>query len=355
MSGPSTTAGVPLGPLTTFGVGGPCDRLSEIRTPDDLIDHAMTSSGPPPLILGEGSNVVVADQGYPHAVLLMRTRGLVASVIDDSAVDVTVAAGEPFSHLIDFVVSEGFSGLECLAGIPGTVGALPIQNVGAYGQEVAQTITRVEVWDWARRGRRQLTPAECLFGYRSSLFKENPDRHTVMSVSFRLSRGCLSAPITYDQVAVQLGTGLGARVPISELVPAILAIRRRKGMVVDPADPESRSAGSFFLNPLLAAATWAEVKRRVAALTGHEPPVLSGSDGLVRTSAGWLMEKAGFQRGQRFRSARISRKHTLALVADDGTTAADIAFAARTIVQRVHELFGVTLTPEPRFIGVIDT
>jgi UDP-N-acetylmuramate dehydrogenase len=257
-----------------------------------------------------------------------------------------VASGESLDSLVHTSVADGLSGIECLAGIPGTVGATPVQNVGAYGQEISQVLVAVDVWDWQAAAVRRIDRDDCGFTYRDSRFKREPDAYTIITVHLRLKRSSMSRPVQYSQLAAELGVAVGDTVGLRDAAEAVVAIRRRKGMVVDPADPESRSAGSFFLNPVID--DWESLIRAVPV----DPPRLVSSDGRVRTSAGWLMERAGFTRGQRFGTARLSRKHPLALVAEDGTSAQDIHDAAYEIIRRVDESFGVRLEPEPRFVGV---
>jgi UDP-N-acetylmuramate dehydrogenase len=201
------------------------------------------------------------------------------------------------------------------------VGAVPVQNVGAYGQDAAQSLVRLEAWDWWSRRRVRVDAPDCRFGYRTSRFKQHPGRYTILSVTLALQRSQLSRPVNYAQLATELDVSLGTHAPLADVRAAVLAIRRRKGMVIDPADAESRSVGSFFLNPAVPTKAWDRFVRRVRAMCGELPPELTRSPDSVRTSAGWLMQRAGFSRGQRFGSARISHKHTLALVAEDKTTA----------------------------------
>lgn len=346
-------SGVPLGPLTTLGVGGPATRLVEVDGPNAFAELVtdLPEDTEPPFVLGHGSNVVISDHGYPGTVWLMRGSGVTWHAGDEGWVGLTVAAGHSLEWLVRLVVDEGMANLECLAGIPGTVGAVPVQNVGAYGQDTAQSMVRLEAWDWWSRRQIRVDAPDCRFGYRTSRFKQYPDRYTILSVTFALQRSRLSRPVNYAQLATELDVPLGTRVPLADVRSAVLAIRRRKGMIIDPAEAESRSAGSFFLNPAIPAKAWDRFVRRVCAMCGEQPPELIRSTDSVRTSAGWLMQRAGFSRGQQFGSVRISHKHALALVAQDGTTATDIRLAASTIADRVNKLFGVWLEPEPRFVG----
>jgi UDP-N-acetylmuramate dehydrogenase len=332
---------VRLSELTTLRLGGPAERYVEASTDDEVIE--VVRDAEPLLILAGGSNLVVADGGFPGTVLRIATRG----VRRDGAT-LEVAAGEPWDPLVAACVADGLAGIECLAGIPGSVGATPIQNVGAYGQEVAETIVAVRVLDRARGVVEELAPAACGFTYRSSAFKREPGRWVVLGVRFALHASELSAPIRYAELAGALDVELGDRAPLAEVREAVLALRRRKGMVLDDADPDTFSAGSFFTNPILEADEHAALRARADA----EPPAWPESDGRVKTSAAWLIERAGFHRGDGDPDGiAISTKHTLALTnRGHGTTAELIAFA-REIAAGVHEAFGVDLTPEPVLVG----
>jgi UDP-N-acetylmuramate dehydrogenase len=244
-------------------------------------------------------------------------------------------------------VGDGLVGVECLAGIPGSVGATPIQNVGAYGQEVSETIASVRVLDRRCGEVMELAPEECGFGYRTSAFKRAPGERVVLAVDFVLERADASAPVRYGELARALGVQLGARAPAAAVREAVLGLRRGKGMVVDPADPDSVSAGSFFTNPILAAQDFEALERRAR----ERPPAFGEPDGRVKTSAAWLVERAGFGRGYGDGRAGISSKHTLALVNRGGATTAELVALAREIAAGVAERFGVELVPEPVFVG----
>jgi UDP-N-acetylmuramate dehydrogenase len=297
---------------------------------------------------------VVADAGFPGTVVRIVSRGVAR--VDEAPGHVTleVQAGEPWDPLVARSVSEGLAGFECLSGIPGSVGATPIQNVGAYGQEVAETIRAVRVLDRVSDAVEELGPDACGFGYRSSVFKRTPGRWVVLAVRFRLARSALSEAIRYAELARALGVGLGERAPLGDVRAAVLALRRAKGMVVDPADPDSVSAGSFFTNPVLPADRFAALERRVAERLGEgvRPPAFPDGDGRVKTSAAWLIERSGFGRGHGDpHGIAVSGKHTLALTnRGDGTTAELVALA-REIAAGVRDAFGVDLVPEPVFVG----
>ncbi|MBX5441818.1 MAG: UDP-N-acetylmuramate dehydrogenase [Solirubrobacteraceae bacterium] len=338
MSGPR------LADLTTLRLGGPARRIVTVHEEDELVRtvRELDAAGEPVLVLGGGSNVVVADAGFDGTVVHVQTRGVVA----DGAT-LTVQAGEPWDVLVARAVEAGLSGIECLSGIPGSTGATPIQNVGAYGQEVAQTIEAVRVLDRRSGHVVELGAGECAFRYRSSAFKGRDDR-VVLAVRFRLRRGAASEPIAYAELADRLGVAVGERAELRAVRAAVLELRRGKGMVVDPADPESVSAGSFFTNPILDADAFAALAARTAP---QRPPAWPEPDGRVKTSAAWLIARAGFERGLTRGRVGISRKHTLALVNRGGATTAELVALAREIAAGVQRAFGVTLVPEPVFVG----
>jgi UDP-N-acetylmuramate dehydrogenase len=261
--------------------------------------------------------------------------------------ELRVQAGEPWDALVARVVDDGLQGFECLAGIPGSTGATPIQNVGAYGQDVAETVSWVRVLDRATGELVRMSAAECGFDYRTSVFKKDP-RRVVLEVAFRLREAGESGPLRYAELARTLGVPLGGRAPLAEVRAAVLGLRRGKGMVIDPADPDSVSAGSFFTNPILTADEFAALEERAGAV----PPAFPEPDGRIKTSAAWLIGRAGFERGDGDGRVGISTKHTLALVNRGGATAAELVELARTIAARVHEAFGVALVPEPVFVGL---
>jgi UDP-N-acetylmuramate dehydrogenase len=331
-----------LAPLTTLRLGGPARRLVEATTEAELI-AAVREAEPPVLVLAGGSNVVIADEGVPGTVVRVATRGVAR---DDGRL--VVAAGEPWDDLVADCVARGLQGFECLAGIPGTVGATPIQNVGAYGQEVAETVESVRVLDRATDRVEEMPAAVCGFRYRSSVFKYH-DRRVVLAVTFRLRRDDASGPIRYAELARALDVPEGGSAPLADVRQAVLALRRRKGMVIDPADADSVSAGSFFTNPILSAEAFATLAQRA----GPElrPPAWPESDGRVKTSAAWLIEQAGFRRGHGNGRVGISTKHTLALVNRGGATTAELMALAHEIAAGVEARFGVRLAPEPVLVG----
>ncbi|KUP98088.1 UDP-N-acetylmuramate dehydrogenase [Thermobifida cellulosilytica] len=346
---------VPLAEYTTLGLGGPAALFQPVATTEELIEAVREAdrAGSPLLVLGGGSNLVVADEGFPGTVVHVDSSGLSSAEVGDDTVRVRADAGVEWDAFVARCVDEGLSGVECLSGIPGRVGSTPIQNVGAYGQEVSQTIAEVTVYDREEGRTRVLAAAECGFAYRDSVFKGR-NRYVVCEVVFELTRAKLSRPIRYAELARTLGVAQGDRVPLADAREAVLALRRGKGMVVDPADPDSRSAGSFFTNPILSADEFAEFTRRVEERLGPgtAPPAYPDADGRVKTSAAWLIEHAGFPKGYGTGPARISTKHTLALTNRGGATTADLLALAREVRAGVARAFGITLVNEPVMVGV---
>jgi UDP-N-acetylmuramate dehydrogenase len=342
---------VRLSDLTTLRLGGPAARYLEAATEQAVVDAVVEAdrAGERLLVLAGGSNLVVADEGFPGTVVRIATRGVAR---DGAALE--VAAGEPWDPLVADCVAGGLAGVECLAGIPGSVGATPIQNVGAYGQEVAETIRAVRVLDRADATVRTLEPAACAFTYRSSAFKRQQGRWVVLAVSFALEASERSAPIRYPELARALGVEVGARAPAADVREAVLALRRGKGMVLDPEDADTVSAGSFFTNPVLDAGAFAALRARAAQRLGSDvqPPAWPQDDGHIKTSAAWLIEQAGFQRGHGSpEGIAISSKHTLALTNRGHGTTAELIALAREIAGGVQEAFGVALVPEPVLVG----
>lgn len=344
---------VPLSQLTTLRVGGPARRVIEARSEEDVVEVVRSADAQkePLLVLGAGSNLLVADEGFPGTVLQVASRGV---LIDgaEGAVHVSVAAGEPWDEVVERTVADGLSGLECLSGIPGLTGATPIQNVGAYGQEVAQTITAVRVFDRETGVVEDLSPGQCGFGYRTSAFKRS-GRHVVLAVEFRLEQTPAAQPLRYPELARALDAEPGSRPPLAAVREAVIALRRTKGMVLDPADPDSLSAGSFFLNPVLTPAEFDALEQRVRQRLPDTPvPGWPDEDGAIKVSAAWLIAGAGFERGYSRGRAAISSKHTLALVNRGGGSATEMVALARELRDTVRSTFGVTLVPEPTLVGI---
>jgi UDP-N-acetylmuramate dehydrogenase len=341
-----------LAELTTLRLGGPPERLVEAADEAAIVAavRAADAAGEPLLVLAGGSNLVVADAGFAGTVVRVTSRGVRA---DGARVE--VAAGEPWDGFVARCVAEGRAGVECLAGIPGSTGATPIQNVGAYGQEVAETIVSVRAYDRLLDTVLEVAAGECGFTYRSSAFKRTPGRWVVLAVAFELGHDPLSRPIRYAELARALGVAEGDRAPLADVREAVLALRRRKGMVIDPADPDTASAGSFFTNPVLAADGFAELEERAREWVGDDAhvPGFPQPDGSVKTSAAWLIERAGFVRGHGDPGAiAISGKHTLALTNRGAGTTVELVALARAIAAGVEDRFGVQLVPEPVFAGL---
>ncbi|AXG78343.1 UDP-N-acetylmuramate dehydrogenase [Streptomyces paludis] len=342
----------PLAPLTTFRLGGPATRLVTATTDEEVIAvvREADDTGTPLLIIGGGSNLIIGDKGFDGTALRIATRGF---ALDGTALE--LAAGEVWTDAVARTVEAGLAGVECLAGIPGSVGATPIQNVGAYGQEVSRTITEVDAYDRTTRERVTLTNADCGFAYRHSRFKEHPGRWVVLRVRFALEdAGGLSAPLAYAETARALGVGPGERVAAATARETVLRLRAGKGMVLDPEDHDTWSAGSFFTNPILDDAQYADFTARVRERLGEDvtPPGFPEGEGRTKTSAAWLIDKAGFTKGYGTGPARISTKHTLALTNRGAATTEDLLALAREVVAGVHAAFGITLVNEPVTVGV---
>ena len=349
---------VSLASLTTMRVGGPAARLVTAETIDDVVDavREVDDADEPLLVLGGGSNLVIADAGFAGSVVRMATDGVTVESADlCGGVMVRVAAGVVWDELVAQAVVEGWSGVEALSGIPGSTGATPVQNVGAYGQEVAQTIASVRVWDRAQQQVRTISSLDCAFTYRHSVFKAS-SRHVVLDVLFQLIPSELSQPVGYADLARQLGVEVGERVPLADAREAVLRQRRNRGMVLDEADHDTWSCGSFFTNPILSAPRFAALESRAATRLGPEgstPPRFTDADGNVKTSAAWLIDQAGFEKGFALpgSGAALSTKHTLAITNRGDATAADVAALARHLQAGVHDAFGITLVNEPVFVG----
>ncbi|WP_327163692.1 UDP-N-acetylmuramate dehydrogenase [Streptomyces zaomyceticus] len=343
----------PLAPLTTFRLGGPATRLVTATTDDEVVAavREADATGTPLLVVGGGSNLVIGDKGFDGTALRIATKGF---ALDGTKLE--LAAGEVWTDAVARTVEAGLAGIECLAGIPGSAGATPIQNVGAYGQDVSATVTEVVAYDRRTEETVTLTNAECAFSYRHSLFKEHPERYVVLRVRFDLEDADgLSAPIKYAETARALGVGAGDRVPLARARETVLRLRAGKGMVLDPEDHDTWSAGSFFTNPILTAEEYETFLARVAGRLGADvtPPAFpAGEDGGVKTSAAWLIDRAGFTKGYGSGPARISTKHTLALTNRGEATTEDLLALAREVVAGVHDAFGITLVNEPVTVGV---
>jgi UDP-N-acetylmuramate dehydrogenase len=349
-------ASPPLSDLTTLRLGGPARRLVQASSERELLDavRAADEAGEPLLLLAGASNVVVADEGFDGTVVRIATRGVEQLQRSDGRAWFDVAAGEDWDRFVAACVAAGLSGVEALAGIPGSVGGTPIQNVGAYGQEVADVVVGVRALDRSTGEIHTLDAESCLFDYRSSVFKRDPGRWVVLRVTFALEHSEESEPVRYAELARRLRIEPGRQAPLGAVRDAVLELRRGKGMVLDPADPDSVSAGSFFTNPVLRERDFGAFAARVAERLGTDvaPPAWPAGERRVKTSAAWLIERAGFQRGYgRPDGIAISSKHTLALCNYGGGTTAELVALAREIAGGVEEAFGVALVPEPVFVG----
>jgi UDP-N-acetylmuramate dehydrogenase len=333
------TEQINLADYTTLRVGGPA-RMVRVDSSDGFIDvvRGADDDVQPVLLVGGGSNLVVSDEGFDGLAVLICTDGIAVTERED-AILLDVQAGEDWDALVQRAVAEGWSGIECLSGIPGKVGATPIQNVGAYGAEIADVLTSVEVWDRTAGRRRTLDAAECGFGYRSSIFKHSHE-YLVLSVRLRLARSVESAPIRYAELARALGVAVGERAALADVRDAVLSLRRSKGMVLDSDDRDTWSAGSFFTNPIVA-----------PEAVPDGAPSYDAGEGLLKTSAAWLIDRAGFSKGFGNERAALSSKHTLAITNRGGASANEILALAREIRDGVRGRYAIELHPEPLLIG----
>ncbi|HEX8410219.1 MAG TPA: UDP-N-acetylmuramate dehydrogenase [Thermoanaerobaculia bacterium] len=335
---------VSLAPLTTIGIGGPARFFFRATSVDEVRKALQWAGQRPVFILGGGSNLLISDAGFDGVVIHVDLRGITVESEDEYAT-VKVAAGEPWDGFVRYAVEHGWAGIECLSGIPGSTGATPIQNVGAYGQEVAETIARVEALDRTTDRVVDFTNWDCRFGYRSSLFKNHErDRYVVISVTFRLKRGGC-ATIRYPELQKYVDERGISTDDLQGVRDSVIAIRKRKGMVLDPNDPDTRSDGSFFMNPILTREQY-DAFARIAPEAPHYP---SGDD--VKLSAAWLIEHAGFSKGFTHGNVGLSSKHSLAVINRGDGTAAEVVELVRMIQGKVREAFGVEIHPEPNFIG----
>jgi UDP-N-acetylmuramate dehydrogenase len=334
---------VPLAEFTTLRIGGPADKLVEVSTEGDLITAVRDAdaAGDPVLLLSGGSNVVIGDDGFRGTVIKIATSGIRVDADACSGAMVHIQAGEDWDAVVRRAIAEEWSGLESMSGIPGLTGSTPVQNVGAYGHEVAETIASVRVWDRVDNQVRTIFAADCGFSYRNSRFKADPSRYVVLEVAFQLTLGDLSAPVGYAELARVLDVEPGSRAPMADVREAVLGLRRSKGMVLDPADHDTWSAGSFFTNPILD--TPAEVPAGA--------PQWPQPDGRVKTSAAWLIEHAGISKGFTIGNAAVSTKHTLALTNRGAATAKELLSLAAHVRAQVHQAFNITLINEPVLVN----
>jgi len=348
-----------LSDLTTAAVGGPAGNYVEARTEAEIIDavRSADAAGEPVLIIGGGSNLLISDDGFPGTVVKIASEGFTVNAEDScGGVSVVVQAGHNWDALVEHAVLHAWSGVEALAGIPGATGATPVQNVGAYGSDVSQTIAAVRTWDRERNAVKTFTNSELKFGYRDSILKQTTvdgsPRFVVLTVEFQLPLGRMSAPVRYAELARVLGVAQGERAYSNDVRREVLRLRASKGMVLDPADRDTYSTGSFFTNPIVPAAVADE-------LPENAPRYPAGSDGLVKLSAAWLIDQAGFGKGFGLDAgsvsggrASLSTKHTLAITNRGSASAADMLAIAREVRDGVVGRFGIELHPEPLLIGV---
>lgn len=331
---------------TTLRVGGEARRFVVAHTADELVELVTEAddAGTPVLILGGGSNVLVADEGFDGTVIRVGLTGVEADVSDCGGAVVRVGAGENWDDFVAFAIEQEWSGAEALSGIPGSVGATPIQNVGAYGAEVSELVYRVRTFDRETRQFKTFAAVDCEFTYRDSVFKRNPGRYVVLEVTYQFPLGSLAQPIRYAELAKRLDVQVGERISSEEVREAVLDIRASKGMVLADDDHDTWSAGSFFTNPILT--------EDEAARLPDDAPRFPAADGKVKTSAAWLIQNSGFEKGFRHGRAALSTKHVLALTNRGDATAAELVALAREVRDGVRERMGITLVPEVNLVGL---
>ncbi|MEY2951279.1 MAG: hypothetical protein RL622_356 [Actinomycetota bacterium] len=333
-----------LSKYTSFRVGGPATKIVQVSTEAEIIAAIEEAGDSPILIMGGGTNVLIADKGFEGTVIRISNNSVQAEVDACSGATLTIGAGEDWDTFVQTTIDRGFAGLETLSGIPGTVGAAPIQNIGAYGHEVSEFITRVRTYDRQEKALKTFTNSECEFSYRNSYFKSHPGRYVIIEVQFQIRRGEFSDPITYIELSKKLGIEPGEKAPVVATRAAVLELRASKGMLLKNDDHDSWSAGSFFTNPI--------ISQQAADLLPNAAPKWPLNDGRVKVSAAWLIENSGIHKGDELGGARISTKHVLALSNSGNATAADIAELAKRARNQVKEVFGITLEAEVNLIGV---
>ena len=329
---------------TSLRVGGPAKNFVEVGTESEIITAIEAAGDTPILIIGGGTNILVADSGFEGTVIRITSHSMQAEIDACSGATLTIGAGENWDEFVATTLDRGFAGLETLSGIPGTVGAAPIQNIGAYGHEVSEFITRVRTYDRQTKSLKTFTNSECDFSYRNSHFKAHPGRYVVLDVQFNLRKGEMTTAITYAELAKKLGVEVGEKAPIEATRKAVLELRGAKGMLLNSSDRDSWSAGSFFTNPI--------VSQEIAAKLPEGAPQWPTADGMVKTSAAWLIENSGVHKGDSHGGARVSTKHVLALTNAGNATATDIAELAKSAQSAVFEKFGITLEAEVNLVGI---
>ena len=334
-----------LSSFTTLRVGGPARKIVHAHSEAELIEFvkAADSAKELILILGGGSNLLISDAGFAGTVIRVESKGNALDYNACSGGLIEVSAGEDWDKFVEISIEKGFADLESLSGIPGTVGGAPIQNIGAYGHEISETIARVKTYDRSKGEVKTFTNAECKFSYRNSTFKEQPDRYVILTVTFQLRKGAQSLPITYAELAKQLSVNIGDQVEVAKVREAVLKLRASKGMLIN-LENEIYSAGSFFVNPILS--------KSAADQLPADAPRWPQNDGKVKTSAAWLMEHSGVIKGEKLAGAQISDKHVLALTNSGDATAEDIVELAKRARKKVYEKFGIKLEAEVQLVGV---
>ncbi|MDA2997838.1 MAG: UDP-N-acetylmuramate dehydrogenase [Actinomycetota bacterium] len=334
-----------LSSFTTLRVGGPARKIVHAHSEAELIEFvkAADSAKELILILGGGSNLLISDAGFAGTVIRVESKGNALDYNACSGGLIEVSAGEDWDKFVEISIEKGFADLESLSGIPGTVGGAPIQNIGAYGHEISETIARVKTYDRSKGEVKTFTNAECKFSYRNSTFKEQPGRYVILTVTFQLRKGAQSLPITYAELAKQLSVNIGDQVEVTKVREAVLKLRASKGMLIN-LENEIYSAGSFFVNPILS--------KSAADQLPADAPRWPQNDGKVKTSAAWLMEHSGVIKGEKLAGAQISDKHVLALTNSGDATAEDIVELAKKARKKVYEKFGIKLEAEVQLVGV---
>jgi UDP-N-acetylmuramate dehydrogenase len=334
-----------LSSFTTLRVGGPARKIVHAHSEAELIEFvkAADSAKEPILILGGGSNLLISDAGFAGTVIRVESKGNALDYDACSGGMIEVSAGEDWDKFVEISIEKGFADLESLSGIPGTVGGAPIQNIGAYGHEVSETIARVKTYDRSKGEVKTFTNAECKFSYRNSIFKEQPGKYVILTVTFQLRKGAQSLPIAYAELAKQLSVNIGDQVEVTKVRQAVLKLRASKGMLIN-LENEINSAGSFFVNPILS--------KSAADKLPADAPRWPQNDGKVKTSAAWLMEHSGVVKGEKLAGAQISNKHVLALTNSGDATAEDIIELAKRARKKVYEKFGIKLEAEVQLVGV---
>lgn len=337
---------------TSFHLGGRAKRFVVARTEAEILDEVKRAddAGEPLLVLSGGSNMLIADEGFDGTVLQIATRGVNGEISGCGGAVMNIAAGENWDDFVQLAISREWRGAEALSGIPGLVGSTVIQNVGAYGADIGELVYRVRTWDRQERSYRTFANADCKFSYRDSIFKHSrmpgspTGRYVVLEVTLQFLLGTMSMPIRYAELAHALGVKVGEHAPAQKVRDEVLALRRGKGMVIDPDDHDTWSAGSFFTNPI--------VDADEAAQLPADAPRFDAGAGKVKLSAAWLIDHAGFHKGFGNGPAQLSSKHTLALTNRGAARATDVIALAREIRDGVHQAFGVALVPEPVLVGL---